>query len=142
MVTEAQRPPPAAALTALFSGTRPLKRWRYVGIFCEPFMACAAIVHVGPLKQSFWALYDRERDQLRERTRLRPRRGEVLLEPGRLRVRDRGVSLELELREGPGIEALCPHGRGKVWTRKQAGVAASGSIALDGAAPGRCTPVP
>ena len=134
MVTEAQRPPPAAAPTALFSGTRPLKRWRYVGIFCERFMACAAIVHVGPLKQSFWALYDREQDQLRERTRLRPRRGEVLLEPGRLRVRDRGVSLELELREGPGIEALCPHGRGMVWTRKQAGVVASGSIALDGAA--------
>ena len=58
-----------------------------------------------------------------------------MLEQGRLRVHDRGVSLELELAEEAGIEALCPHGRGMVWTRKQAGVAAHGSLALDGGAP-------
>ncbi len=56
----------------------------------------------------------------------------MVLEPGRLLVRDRGVSLELELAEEAGIEALCPHGRGMVWTRKQAGVAAHGRLALDG----------
>ena len=94
----ASRTRAGAVPSRMFAGTRPLKRWRYVGIFCERFMACAAIVHVGPLKQSFWALYDRDRDELRERTRMVPRRGEVVLEPGRLRVRDRDVSLELELR--------------------------------------------
>ncbi len=135
MVTEALRTPPAGVPAAMFHGTRPLKRWRYAGIFCERWMACAAIVHVGPLKQSFWALYDREQDELRERTRMVPRRGEVVLEPGRMRVRDRGVSLDLELQEQAGIEALCPHGRGMVWTRKQAGVAAHGSLALDGGPP-------
>ncbi len=116
----------------MFDGTRPLKRWRYVGVFCEQFMACAAFVHLGPLRQSFWALYERERGELRERTRVRPRRGEVSLGPGVLRVHDGGVSLELELAEEAGIEALCPHGRGMVWTRKQAGVAADGRLALDG----------
>jgi hypothetical protein len=125
---------PMAVPSGIFRGTRPLKRWRYVGIFCERFMACAALVHVGPLGQSFWALYDREGDELRERTRLRPRRGELRLGPGSVVIRDRGrgVTLELELEEEAGIEALCPHGKGMVWTRKQAGLAARGTVSLDG----------
>ena len=86
-------------------------------------MACAAFVHVGPLRQSFWALYEREQDELRERTRMRPRRGEVVLEPrprcGCATAASRSSS---SWRKKPGIEALCPHGRGMVWTRKQAGV--------------------
>jgi len=116
----------------MFLGTRPLKRWRYVGVFCEEFMACLAFVHVGPLRQSFWALYERDSGRLRERTRMRPRRGEVVLGPGHAGVHDRGVSLELELSEQAGIEALCPHGRGMVWTRKQAGIPVHGRLALDG----------
>jgi len=120
----------------MFRGTRPLKRWRYVGVFCERFMACAAVVHVGPFGQSFWALYERQPGRLRERTRMVPRRGEVALGPGSLVLRDRGrgVTLELELEEQAGIEALCPHGGASVWTRKQAGVPARGTLALDGGA--------
>ena len=74
------------------------------------------------------------RGSLRERTRLLPRRAEtVAARPeGRMRVRDRGVVLELRLQEEDGIKALCPHGRGEVWTRKQAGIAARGTLALDG----------
>ena len=40
---------------SLFRGRRPLKRWRYVGVFCEELMACAALVQVGPARQTFWA---------------------------------------------------------------------------------------
>ncbi len=119
----------------MFRGTRPLKRWRYVAVFCEELMACAAIVRVGPARQSFWAVLSREDSRLRERTRLLPRRGAVELEPGRLRVRDGGVALDLALEEGGGVQALCPHGRGYVWTRKQAGVPAHGTVALDGGPP-------
>jgi hypothetical protein len=133
----------------LFRGTRPLKRWRYVGVFCEELMACAALVGVGPARQSFWAVLWRASGRLRERTRLLPRRGEVELlhgrprnsdgsveaSPGRLRVCDRGVLLDLLLEEDEGIQAVCPHGRGHVWTRKQAGIAASGTLALDGGEP-------
>ena len=131
----------------LFRGSRPLKRWRYVGIFCEQLMACAAAVQIGPARQSFWALHLRGRGPLRERTHLLWRRGAVALvhgpapgpgvatAVGRVRVHERDVSLDLLLSEQPGIEARCPHGRNEVWTRKQAGCAAHGTLALDGGPP-------
>ena len=119
----------------LFRGTRPLKRWRYVGIFCEELMACAATVQVGPARQVFWAVFSREDRRLRERTHTLAGRSAVELVPGRLRVRDGGVALDLALAEDAGVEALCPHGRGYVWTRKQAGIPASGTVALDGGPP-------
>jgi Protein of unknown function (DUF2804) len=156
---------------SLLTGGRPLKRWRYVGVFCEELLACAAIVQVGPARQCFWAIYlragtqrtskerepaDRRRPreggrhsagQLRERTRTLLRRGAVELPAGHVRVRDAGVRLELALEETPGIQTRCTHGgpscdplaadgaalgAGEVWTRKQAGVRAHGSLALGG----------
>lgn len=137
----------ARARWAPFRGTRPLKRWRYVAIFADELMACAAQVQIGPTRQSFWALHLRGEASLRERTRLLPRRGEVALpagraaagaelgEPGLLHVHDRGVELDVSLREDAGWETECRHGRGVVWTRKQAGIRASGTIALDGGPP-------
>jgi hypothetical protein len=145
----------------LFRGTRPLKRWRYVGIFCDELMACAATVQVGPARQTFWAVLSREDRRLRERTHMFAGRRAVELAPGRLgvresaeidscrphmcdgdsaipgrlRVRDNGVTLDLALAEDAGIEALCPHGRAYVWTRKQAGIPARGTVALDGGPP-------
>jgi hypothetical protein len=133
----------------LLRGGRPLKRWRYVGVFSEELMACAALVQVGPARQSFWALYRRNEPETRERTRLRPKRGALQLirgtgggrddgsapEPGRLIIDDGGVALDLYLEEELGFEALCPNGREQVWTRKQAGVAAYGTLALDGRPP-------
>ncbi|MCW3032646.1 MAG: hypothetical protein QOK19_1016 [Solirubrobacteraceae bacterium] len=125
---------------------RPLKRWRYVGVFGEQLMACAAQVQIGPARQTFWALHVPATGSAgvdRERTRLLPRRGEVELSegspdgcvPGRLSIGDRGVELELELSEQRGIEARCPNGRSESWTRKQAGVRARGTLRLDGAEP-------
>lgn len=93
-------------------------------------MACAARVQVGPARQSFWALYLRGEDTLYGRTRLLPRRRELHLEPGRLLLRDRYVRLDLSLAEEGSFQARCRHGRGQVWTRKQAGVRAHGTLAL------------
>jgi hypothetical protein len=100
-------------------------------VFGEGITACAAIVHVGPARQSFWALCGDGVEQLRERTRMLPRRREVQLEAGRLRIDDLGIALDVELEEEAGFECLCPHGRGSVWTRKQAGVAARGTLRVD-----------
>ena len=123
---------PAEYRARLFRGTRPLKRWRYVAVFNDEISACAALVQIGPARQSFWALHRRGQQTVRERTRLLPRGGEVELGSGRMLVRDRGVALDLRLGEEDGVTALCPHGRGQVWTRKQAGVPARGTLALDG----------
>lgn len=115
-------------------GTRPLKRWRYVGVFCEELMACAASIQVGIARQAFWAVYLREESMLRERTRTLRRSGAVELARGRVRVHDAGVELDLELEEDAGWEARCRDpGGGEVWTRKQAGVAARGTLGVDGA---------
>jgi len=135
----------------LLRGTRPLKRWRYVAIFCDELMACAASVRVGPAHQTFWAVLLRDGSHsagLWERTRLLPRRGAVELSPGRLvvddtstkppiaqRARGRHVRLDFALEEDAGIAATCPHGTAYVWTRKQAGIAARGTISIGGAAP-------
>jgi hypothetical protein len=101
-----------------------------VGVFGEQFMICAAAVRVGPARQTFWAVLDRAGGEVRERTRLRPRRGALDLAPGRLRILDEAVLLDLTLAEGDGIEARCPHGAHEVWTRKQAGVRARGTLTL------------
>jgi hypothetical protein len=123
---------------------RPRKRWRYVAIFCEELMACAAVVQVGPAQQTFWAVLlrgeavgsgSRSEPRLLERTRLLPRRGTVELTAGRLRIRERNLMLDFALAEDAGIEVVCPHGNAHVWTRKQAGVAARGTIALDSGPP-------
>jgi hypothetical protein len=107
-----------------------------VGVFSEELMACAALVGVGPAKQEFWAVYPRGEhwapgEGLRERTRMLVRRGTVVLTPRRMQVRDAGVLLDLALEEREGIQARCPHGRGEVWTHKQAGLRAHGTLALD-----------
>jgi hypothetical protein len=136
--------PSAPSQLDLLRGGRPLKRWRYVGIFSEHLMACAALVQVGPARQSFWALYRREQDELRERTRMLPRARALQLregaigqpgtegEPGHLLIDDGGVVLDLRLTEEAGFRAHCPHGRQHVWTRKQAGIAVRGTLAVDG----------
>jgi Protein of unknown function (DUF2804) len=114
----------------LFHGTRPLKRWRYVGVFGEQLMICAASVQVGPARQTFWAVFDRASGEMTERTRSIPRRGALDLTPGRMRIRDDTVLLDLALEEDDGIEATCPNGSAHVWTRKQAGVRAQGTLTL------------
>jgi len=126
----------------LFRGARPLKRWRYVGVFNEQVMICAASIQVGPARQTFWGIYDRASaapgdGTTIERTRLIPRRGALDLAPGRLRIRDEGVLLELTLDEDEGIEATCPNGNSYVWTRKQAGVRARGTLVLNSHSSGR-----
>ncbi|HZL48960.1 MAG TPA: DUF2804 family protein [Solirubrobacteraceae bacterium] len=115
----------------MFRGSRPLKRWRYVAVFDEQFMACAAQIQLGPARQSFWAVLSRRDGRLRERTRTLLRRGVVELQPGRLWISDGGVLLDLGLEEDEGIQALCPHGGEHVWTRKQAGIPARGTLTLD-----------
>jgi uncharacterized protein DUF2804 len=125
-------------------GGRSLKRWRYLGVYCDELLLCAARVQVGLLGQTFWAIWDREQGQMWERTRLRlpVARGEVWTETPDHEAGpvdyapDEGSLVRIEaslpdgevrafLRSGAGrwVESVCPNGEGEyTWTRKRADV--------------------
>ena len=125
-------------------GRRWRKRWRYVGAYCDELLLCAARVHVGPLGQTFWAIWDRLGRRMWERTRmLAPgARGEVWTEgadgDGLLHhAEDQGSLVRIEathradetvraflrLGEGRWVECVCPTEEGGyVWTRKRADI--------------------
>lgn len=111
---------------------RPRKRWRYCGVYGTRLMLCAGVVQIGPGLQTFWAVWDREREALRERTRLWRPRPYVRLPRGRVLVDD--GSVHVDLRIGPGLprETVTPAGDAWIWTRKQAGVRFHGRVVLDG----------
>jgi hypothetical protein len=100
------------AFRAPLKGGRPLKRWRYVGVFGDDVMACFGVVRIGGLPQAFWAVLDG--DGLRERTRFRP--SAVDLRDGVVRVRD-VADLVIEP-AGGAIAVTNPHGAQAIWTRK------------------------
>jgi Protein of unknown function (DUF2804) len=111
---------------------RPLKRWRYVGVYSADLMLCVGDVHIGPARQTFWAVWDRARGELHERTHLRSHDA-VCLNAGRMSIHEpsRGIDIDLSLDEDEGLASVCTHGRNSyVWTRKQGGVAVRGRIAL------------
>lgn len=123
--------PPSAM--ALRRAGRPRKQWRYVGVFSDRLMLCAGLARVGPVPQAWWAVWDRHGEALYERTVLvRPGRV-VTLRDGSVAVRDGDLVIDLVLDEGPGVETVCAHGEGYVWTRKQAAVPARGTVRLAGA---------
>lgn len=143
----APRPAALAALPLppgpmpLLRGARPLKRWRYVGVYGPQLMLCVGLARVGVAHQAFWAVWEREARRLHERTRLS--RGKVALDmerlPGVARVADAtadGVAIEIDLAidEADGVETVSPHGAAHVWTRKQGGVPVRGTVRIGGVA--------
>jgi hypothetical protein len=123
--------PPARM--SLFRAGRMLKRWRYVGFYGPEIMLCVGSAHVGPTRQVWWAVWDREARRLHARTRQLVGRRRVDVEAaGWLRVADDDVSIELALEEGPGVETVTPAGRTYIWTRKQGGVPARGRVRAGG----------
>jgi len=109
---------------------RPLKRWRYVGVYTPEVMLCVGDARVGPVPQRWWAVALPD-GTLRERTTIG--RGGVEVSGSSVRVADEGVSIKLDLAEGDGVETASRAGDSYIWTRKQAAVPCSGTVWLDGA---------
>lgn len=108
------------------------KRWRYVGFYGEALMLCAARAEVGPLGQSFWMLWDRERGRELAHTALRPGSREVVIDGSRVMIDGPDVHADLRLGEAAPIESICPSGAGWGWTRKRAGVPVEGVVETPG----------
>jgi hypothetical protein len=123
---------PPARMPLSMAG-RPVKRWRYVGVFGERLMLCAGVVWIGVVPQTFWAVWDRQREALRSRTRmLRPLRFVAVTEDLHVVIRDGTVRADLVVSPGVPVETASPHGPAWIWTRKQGAVRVRGRVVLDG----------
>jgi len=117
---------------------RPLKRWRYVGVYGPELMLCVGDARVGGVPRRWWAVALPD-GTLHERTT--SGRGGVRLGPDAVSVRSGTARIELKLGEDhQPVEVASPHGRSYIWTRKQV-VPAQGAVelgdrrfAVDGAA--------
>lgn len=114
-------PLPPARMAPLRAG-RPLKRWRYVGVYRADVMLCVGAARVAGVPQRWWAV------ALPDGRLVEGRRG-VRLADGRVEA---GDAIQLQLEEGDGVEVVSPHGRSYVWTRKQAPVRARGVVRAAG----------
>src|SRR5690242_7538643 len=119
--------PLPGARMPLVRGGRPLKRWRWVGVFGPRAMACVGFVRIGGAPQAWWAVWDREAGWLRERTIVARPAASVRFGAGTASVRDGDCLIDLAVDESPGIETICRDGAQYVGTRKQAGVPVRGS---------------
>ena len=108
-----------------WQGRRPLKRWRYVGVFGPELQLCTGDAHIGLVPVRWWAIAQPGKP-LRE-----GRRG-IELARGRVRVQDRDVEVSLEIDEMYGVETATAYGSTFAWTNKQADVPARGTVRLDG----------
>src|SRR5215210_3075334 len=112
---------PPARMRALQRG-RPLKRWRYVGVYRPDVMLCVGDARVAGVPQRWWAV------ALPDGSLFEGSRG-VELDTRRARVR--GV-LELELAPPDGVQVVSPHGSSYVWTLKRAPVHVRGRVSAGG----------
>jgi hypothetical protein len=123
-VRELGLPLPPARMPA-WQGRRPLKRWRYVGVFAPDFQLCAGDARIGPAPVRWWAIAEPGRP-LRE-----GKRG-IALAPGEVRVDDAGVEIRIDVDERKPVETVTAYGRSFAWTAKQADVHARGTARIDG----------
>src|SRR5687767_9730922 len=104
---------------------RPLKRWRYAGVFGPELQLCVGDARIGPARVRWWAIAEPGKP-LRE-----GRRG-IQLAPGAVRVDDGGVEIRIEVEEREPVETATAYGRTFAWTAKQADVPARGAVRIDG----------
>lgn len=116
----------------LFDHGQLRKRWRYIGLFAEELMLCAARAEVGPLTQSFWVLLDRESGRQWNHTALLPGSREVTMDGPRLEIDGPGLRASLRLGECEAIEVTCPSDRSLAWTRKRVGMPVEGTVEVPG----------
>ena len=101
---------------------RPLKRWRYLGVYRPDLMLCVGDARVAGVPQRWWAV------ALPDGSLFEGSRG---IQLGLRCARVRGV-LALELEQPGGVEIVSPHGRSYIWTSKHAPVRVRGRVSAGG----------
>ena len=96
----------------LFRGLRPLKRWRYLGVYGPDVQMCVGVARIGPAYQAFWAVHNRRTDGFRDRAALWP-----IVHFDEASARFDSVDVYYE-RAGDPVEVVSLHGKYPIWTRK------------------------
>lgn len=116
-VRELGLPLPPARMPLVRDG-RPLKRWRYAGVFGPELMLCAGDARIAGVAVRWWAVAEPGRP-LAERTTL-VASGGVRLGAERLEVHSADVRISLALEpDGDPVEVVSPHGDSWIWTGKR-----------------------
>jgi hypothetical protein len=105
------------------------KQWRYISFWSSEFLICVAGIEVGPVRQEFWGVWDRQGKQLWEKTRLYPKA--VKMRPNGVQVQEKEVAIDLDFTENSGFEVVTPVGHAYTWTRKQL-LPTTGTVRLGG----------
>lgn len=110
---------------------RPLKRWRYLGVYTPELMLCVGDARIGPVPRRWWAVAEPSGALHGNGS---TRRAGVRLERRGVSVKAADVLIELELDESEAVETASPvGGRGNyIWTSKQAAIAARGVVVVRG----------
>ena len=104
---------------------RPLKRWRYVGVYGPRLQLCVGDARIGPARVRWWAVAE-------PGTPLREGRGGIDLAPGAVRVADGDVEIDIAVDEAEPVETATAYGTSFAWTAKQADVPARGTVRIGG----------
>jgi hypothetical protein len=123
-VRELDLPLPPARMPR-WQGRRPLKSWRYVGVFGPELQICVGDARIGPVPVRWWAIAE-PGGSLREGSR------GVSLRTGCAEVADGEVAMTITLDEREPVETATSYGDTFAWTAKQADVPARGVVKLDG----------
>lgn len=105
-------PPIDTDTLPMFRGLRPLKRWRYLGVYGADVQLCVGVARIGPAYQSFWAVHNRRTDAFRDRAALWP-----IVRFDETTARFDGVDVRYRPAGDP-VEVVSRHGRHPIWTRK------------------------
>lgn len=111
---------------SLFRAGQLRKRWHYVSFWSRPLSFCAARVSVGPLRQEYWGVWDREAQQFRERSHIFGKR--VQLESNRARVADDDVQIDVDFETCASFEVYRPAAQAYIWSHKDYCGAARGTV--------------
>lgn len=105
-----------------------LKRWHYASFWSPELLFCAAQVHVGPLAQEYWGVWDRREQRFWQRTNYLRRR--VSLLPAKVTVDDGDVGIDLPFTVDDEFEVYRPEGEAYIWSRKQFCALATAQVRL------------
>lgn len=115
----------------LVRGGRPLKRWRYVGVFGPDLMLCVGDARIGPVRRRWWAAAFPD-GRLLEGTGMFGSGG-ARIAGSRVEIENPQLRARLDVEEVEPVETASAHGAGYIWTAKQADVRVSGSLEVEGA---------